>query len=108
LTEPVKEMVLNSWQNKSRKLGVSAPDGLLVRMNEADKLNLEYLFANVKWKKKDIAELVIHPATDSHCVYFGELTDSRVREHEIFGDSKVLEIAQANMIKIVGFEEVHE
>ena len=98
--------MLNHWQADSARRGVSAPDGLLVRMNEEDKLNLPYLFANINWKGNDIAEIAIHPSTDANNKYFGEITDLRVKEYECFSNPEVLTAAKNARIQIVGFEAV--
>lgn len=106
LTNPIKQMMLNSWQNASWNKGVCAPDGLLVRMNENDKLNLEYLFSHIKWKKNSVAEIAIHPSTDGNCKYFGEITDLRVKEYERFSNPDVQDIAKQCGIELAGFERV--
>ncbi len=106
VSEPVKKLMLSSWQKKSRKLGVSAPGGILVRMCEDDKLNIEYLFSNIKWGKCDVAEMAIHPSVDGDNEYFGEITDLRVKEYECFSSPELLSIADKAGIEIVGFEVV--
>lgn len=106
ITNPIKQAMLNSWQAVSAKKGVAAPDGLLVRMNEEDKLNLPYLFTNIQWKQKEIAEIAIHPSIDGNNQYFGEITDLRVKEYECFSRHEVLDIAKNAQIQIVGFEAV--
>ena len=84
LIEPIKEMMLNLWQNQSQKLGVSAPDGILVRMNEDDKLNLPYLFSHIAWKSAHVVELAIHPSINGNNKYLGKITDLRVKEYQCF------------------------
>ncbi|MGN0243017.1 MAG: carbohydrate deacetylase [Lachnospiraceae bacterium] len=106
ITNPMKQMMLNLWQHSSTQKGVYAPDGLLVRMNEDDKLNLEYLFAHIVWGKKQIAEVAIHPSKDGNNKYYGEITELRVKEYECFSSPEVLNIAKKNNIDIVGFEAV--
>lgn len=104
IAEPIKSIMLNSWQSKSSKLGVSAPDGILVRMSEDDKLNLPYLFKNIKWHNNHTAEMAIHPATDGDNKYFGEITDLRVKEYECFSSPKVLDIAKDADLELVSFD----
>lgn len=106
ITNPIKKFILNTWQSGSKKMGVTAPDGLLVRMNEDDKLNLNYLFKNIQWKKNKSAEIAIHPSVDADNKYFGEITSLRVKEYECFSSPSVLEIAQRANIELVGFEKV--
>lgn len=106
LTNPIKQVMLNTWQRGSRKLGVSSPDGLLVRMNEEDKLHLEYLFKNIHWGNNCVAEIAIHPAMDGESPYFGEITDLRVKEYECFSRREVIDIAVSAGVDMVGFEAV--
>ena len=106
LTNPIKQLMLKSWQSGSEKLGIAAPDGLLVRMNENDKLNLPYLLSNIKWNNNSTAEIAIHPSTDGNNKYFGEITDLRVKEYKCFSSNDVLEIAHKSNVEIVGFEVV--
>lgn len=106
LTNPVKQTMLYLWQTESARKGIAAPDGLLVRMLEDDKLNLPYLFHNIAWKNNRIAEIAIHPSTDGNNIYFGEITDLRVKEYQIFSSPKCLEFAKDAQIELVGFEAV--
>ena len=106
ITNPAKQAMLNIWQNESRKLGVSSPDGLLVRMNEIDKLHLEYMFNNIQWKNCCVAEIAIHPAMDGESPYFGEITTLRVKEYECFSRPEVISIAASAGVDIAGFEVV--
>lgn len=104
LTNPVKCIMLDSWQKKSKKLGVDSPDGILVRMNENDKLSLPYLLSHIQWKNSLVAELIIHPSVTADCEYFGGITEGRIREYEVFSDSAIKKIANENGIEITNFE----
>lgn len=106
LTNPVKQILLNVWQRSSLKKGIFAPDGLLVRMNESDKLYLAFLFSNIQWKNADIAEIAIHPSTSGENEYFGDITDLRVKEYEIFSSTQVKDLAKHCEIELAGFEAV--
>lgn len=108
LEEPIKELMLRSWQKGSERLSVFSPDGLIVRMNDNDKLNLPYLFSSIAWKSAQIAELTIHPSMDGTNPYFGQITDLRVKEYRCFSSQDVLDIADQNDIELVGFEAVGE
>ncbi len=104
LTNPFKRVMLNRWQAKSSAMGVQSPNGVLVRMNEKDKLNLPYLFGNINWKENDLAELIIHPSVSPDGEFFGKVTVERVKEFETFSDSHVTELAKKSDIKLVNFE----
>lgn len=104
LTNPIKKIMLKSWQNKSRSLGIISPDGILVRINEIDKLNLEYLFANINWKNNSSAEIAIHPSVSAQGEYFGAITEDRVREYQVFSNASVVKLAADNGIELSSFE----
>ena len=104
LSNPVKQIMLTLWQKDSKKLGVVSPDGLLVRMNENDKLNLPYLFKSIKWVNNDVAEIAIHPSISAKGEYFGDITEDRVKEYTVFSNSSVAENASKNGIKISNFD----
>lgn len=104
ITNPIKCRMLDAWQKKSGKLGVNAPDGIIVRMNEADKLNLPYLLKNIKWENSSVAELIIHPSVTPDCEYFGGITEGRVKEYEVFSDTLIIETAQKCGVEIANFD----
>lgn len=108
VSEPIKEVILNSWQAESKKLGVSSPDGLLFRMDERDKLDLDYLFGHIKWGRHDNVELAIHPSLDGNCTYFGAITDLRVKEFELFSNTEIIALAQKKGIELVGFDYIQK
>ncbi len=103
ITNPVKCRMLDAWQKKSKKLGVSSPDGILVRMNEADKLNLPYLLKNIRWKDNGVAELIIHPSVTPDCEYFGVITEGRVNEYKVYSNPEILSVAKKNNTEIANF-----
>lgn len=103
LTNPIKQMMFKSWQMETKKLGISLPDGLLVRINNDDKLNLPYLFKNINWKKNSIAEIAIHPSVSAHNKYFGDISEARVKEYQTFSDKAVVKLAQNNGIALSNF-----
>ncbi len=104
VTNPIKQIMLTLWQNGSKKLGITFPDGLLVRMNENDKLNLEYLFGNIKWKNNDVAEIAIHPSVSANGEYFGAITEDRVKEYKMFSDAAVVKLAADKGIELSNFD----
>lgn len=104
ITNPIKCVMLNGWQKKSAKLGVKSPDGILVRMNDADKLDLPYLLKNIKWKNNNVAELIIHPSVTPDCEYFGGITEGRVKEYKVFSDVAIKKISEENGIELSNFD----
>ena len=100
LIEPFKSKLLDIWQSNAHKKGISSPDGLIVCLNGDDINNLEYLFKNINWKNKNIAEYVIHPATHNDSPYFGKIVGQRINEYQMFSDSKTKSLIGAHGIKL--------
>lgn len=88
ILEPIKSRMLNIWQNNAHKKGIGSPDGLICCLNKNDVNTPEYLFANIQWKKNNVAEYVIHPAIDNDSPHFGKIVEQRIREYEMFTSEK--------------------
>ncbi len=101
--EPVKSKMLDIWQSNANKKGISSPDGLIVCLNNSDINNLEYLFANISWKNKQVGEYVIHPASKNDSPYFGKLVEQRMKEYEIFTSSKTKQIIENANIELTTY-----
>lgn len=106
LTEPAKRAILKKWIAKAKRIGFSSPDGIIVPLNEEDKLDLEYVFKHINWKQGTVGEMVIHPATSIDSEYFGAITEKRIKEFLLFSDQAVIKIAEKNGIELCGFEGV--
>lgn len=103
LIEPVKSRMLDVWQNNAHKKGISSPNGLIVCLNKNDINNLEYLFKNISWKKNEIGEYVIHPATENDSPFFGKIVDQRIEEYKTFTSSKTKEIIAESGIELTTY-----
>lgn len=106
LAEPIKSIMLDTWQGNAHKKGITSPDGLIVCLNGADVDKPEYLFKHIEWKDKGIGEYVIHPATANDSPYFGKIVEQRIREHKQFTSEQQRVIFQNNDIELVNFESV--
>ncbi len=92
LAEPVKSKMLDIWQHNAHKKGIASPDGLVVCLNKEDTNRPQYLFSNISWKKAQVGEYVIHPATQNDSPYFGRIVEQRIREYEMFTDAKTKQL----------------
>lgn len=106
LVEPIKSKMLDIWQHNAHKKGISSPDGLVVCLNSSDINKLDYLFANIDWQEKKLAEYVIHPATENDSPYFGKIVDQRIREYEFFSNLNTGEFISKNEIELVSYDKV--
>lgn len=103
LAEPIKSRILDTWQHNAHKKGISSPDGLIVCLNGSDVNKLDYLFANISWKQKNIGEYVIHPASRNDSPYFGRIVEQRIKEYEMFTASKTKEIIEQADIELTTY-----
>ncbi|MFA5383176.1 MAG: ChbG/HpnK family deacetylase [Eubacteriales bacterium] len=104
--EPVKRIILKYWQLNANRIDIKSPDGLITLLCEEDKFDLEYVFSNIVWRNKRLGELVIHPATLNDSVYFGNITENRIKEYNLFRNPQVRELALERGIFLCGFEEI--
>lgn len=104
MIEPLKATMLNKWQSNAHKKGIASPDGLIVCLNGNDINKPEYLFSHIAWKKKEIGEYVIHPATENDSPYFGKIVDQRIREYKMFTSEETKKIIGDSGIELVSYE----
>ena len=103
ILEPIKSRMLNTWQNNAHKKGIGSPEGLICCLNKDDINNPEYLFANIRWKKNNVAEYVIHPATENDSPYFGKIVAQRIREYEMFTSEETKSIIEKAEIELAKY-----
>ena len=105
VVEPVKSLLLNSWQKSAHKKGTASPQGLVVCLNKKDAINTEYIFNNIQWGDRWLGEYVIHPATENDSPYFGKIIEKRIDEYNIFTSPKTKAIIANAGIHLVNYNE---
>lgn len=100
-----KGYVIHHWSARARADGVRMPDG---RLNlpgyEAGKYTPAVVVDRLHWQNvRTAVELVIHPATELD-PRLGGLTESRLREHKLFRDPRLVGQLERVGIRLVGFE----
>lgn len=103
MVEPIKSKILNSWQKKAHKKGISSPDGIIVALNKMDSKNPEYFFSHINWNNKDVGEFVIHPATEEDSPYFGKMVQTRIEEYKLFSDPRTKRFVESAGLKLSNF-----
>ena len=103
LAEPLKSKMLDVWQGNAHKKGIASPNGLIVCLNKEDINNLSHVFSNIQWKKNEIGEYVIHPATENDSPYFGRIVEQRIREYQMFTSSQTKNFLEDAGITLVSY-----
>lgn len=106
ILNPIKTVIINHWQNNQNSHNMKSTQGLIVCLNSDDRLNSKYMFANISWDGKSFGELVVHPADDVDCVYFGQITDKRIKEYKQFTDKNLKNILKENNIELINFDRI--
>lgn len=106
ITEPVKSRLLDTWQREARRKGIISPEGLVTPLSKVDRMYPEYLFRYIQWGKKQIAEYVIHPATACDSPYFGQLTEKRIQEYQLFTSAATGAVLRDCGIELVSYDIV--
>jgi hypothetical protein len=87
----LKGKVIRWWSRAARASGTRMPDGrLYLPGHSAGQYDLTAVLERLNWRDlNDAVELVIHPATELNSRLFGGLTESRLREYELFRDLRL-------------------
>ena len=88
IKEFAKKVFLDVWFGSIiSRTGTRMPEGRMIYFNNSDKTrDINNIGANVKWGKKKMVELVIHPALSPDYPSFGTITTERVAEWKLFTD----------------------
>lgn len=107
LSRTVKSYIVEHWNRYARKKGMLMPDGVLVFIDQSDRYSFKSACSRIIWDKGDgIAEMYVHPATDGNCVYFGKITEGRVKEYKMCNDAELRGSLAKHNIEIVNFSLV--
>lgn len=105
LIEPMKSKMIDSWQDKAHKKGIKSPEGLIVCLNNSDINRLDYVFKNIMWRNKDLAEYVIHPATENDSPFFGRIVEQRIKEYQMFTSEDTSKSLKEAEIELVNYSK---
>ncbi len=106
IAEMFKVCLLNKWMRRAHNMGIKSPDGLVVNSRKDDLFDFEYTLSNIDWKNRSTGELVIHPAIDDNCEYFGTIREKRILEYKMFSDRKTLSIINDSGIRLINFRDL--
>jgi predicted glycoside hydrolase/deacetylase ChbG (UPF0249 family) len=102
----LKRQVLRWWSDQAKARGVLMPDGKIdIPGYGVGKAAIEEVVQHIQWDSvRKAVELVIHPATTIHKDLFGSLTESRIREYQVFRDPELVERLRQVGVETVGFD----
>jgi predicted glycoside hydrolase/deacetylase ChbG (UPF0249 family) len=101
----VKGLVIGRWARRAAARGMLMPDGRVYMPGfGVDPESLEEVLQRLPWGSVSTAvELIIHPATRVEAI-FGELTESRLREYDMYRKPSLAESLRRLGVEPVGFE----
>lgn len=86
------------------KSGTKVPDGRMIYFDDREKSrDIKNIAENVRWGKKRIVEMVVHPAIVANHKFFGTLTDIRMAEWKVFSSPETLKYLKDRDIEVVNF-----
>lgn len=86
------------------KTGTKVPDGRMIYFDDAEKSqDIKNIGENTMWGKKEIVEMVVHPAIVANYKFFGTLTDVRLAEWKMFSSPQTKEYLKEHGIEVVNF-----
>ncbi|WP_298815795.1 carbohydrate deacetylase [Chloroflexus sp.] len=108
LTHPIywlKGQIIARWVATAAQQGMRMPAGVVSTPGYGPgKAAIDRIIPRVPWPPANPVELVIHPATRVLPELFGGLTESRLREYEVFRDPTLVERLAVSGVQVVGFE----
>jgi predicted glycoside hydrolase/deacetylase ChbG (UPF0249 family) len=108
IVEVGKRIVLDIWFGyQIRKTGTKMPEGRVLYFDLSEKTrDIKNIGENIKWGKKRIVEMVIHPATSPDYPSFGTITHERVAEWKMFTSHETKKYLESIGIKLVTFDSI--
>jgi predicted glycoside hydrolase/deacetylase ChbG (UPF0249 family) len=102
----LKGEVIRRWSRAARARGTRMPDGRLYLPGyQAGQYLPAVPLERLDWRQVGAAvELVIHPANELDTRLFGGLTESRLREYELFRDPRLAATLRRAGVSLVGFD----
>ena len=102
----LKAQLIGRWTDRAEALGMRTPDGIIYTPGFGQgRTAVEAVAERLPWRNvRQAAEWVIHPATTTDHPLFGRLTESRLREDEVFRDPELKERLAGRGVMCVGFE----
>jgi len=102
----LKGQVIARWSSWAEAQGVLMPDGRIHLVGYSNsQAAIEGVTKLLQWNSISKAvEWTIHPATTIEEELFGVLTESRVREYQVFSDPRLVERLHKNGVQTIGFE----
>lgn len=102
----LKGRLIARWSARAESRGLRMPDGVVHAPGfGTGKADVEAMLGCMRWRGiRRAAELIIHPATSASGQYFGSLTESRVREYQVFRDPALVARLAGQGVRAVGFE----
>jgi Mg2+/Co2+ transporter CorC len=88
--EFAKRQVFNIWfGHLIPKTGTKVPDGRMIYFDDTEKTkDIKNIGENILWGKKNVVEMVVHPAIVAQYKYFGTLTETRLAEWKMFSSNE--------------------
>jgi chitin disaccharide deacetylase len=102
----LKGQLIARWTSRVERGGMALPEGIVYLPGYgAGRVAIEEVVALMPWAKlRRAVEWVIHPAVTAQHPLFGRLTESRLREYEVFRDPGLKERLARRGVEVVGFE----
>lgn len=105
LREFLVKNFFNLWFKKIRKT-FSMPAARIVSFDKISKTEGNVLLDAIKKDRRDLIEVVVHPALEADSPYFGNISTERVKEYQFVSSKEIKEKYLANGIEFVSFEEI--
>jgi len=102
----LKGKIIDKWSQKAEEKGMCMPDGrIYLKDGEMNSSSILKSVMSINWNAvRNALEFIIHPASRIDEELFGDITQKRVLEYQVFKDPDLVKKFQNCGIEVVGFE----
>ncbi len=107
MIELLKKALFEVWYGVILKNdGTKMANGRMIYFDDRNIFDLPNISTNIKWGRKRVVELVIHPSTNAEYQHFGNISTLRVDHFKMFSNRDTFKWLLDNNINLISFHEI--
>ena len=103
LKEVVKKYIFRHWYGKALRKGMLMPAGIIYFTIPEDRYSFAQTSGDIAWSDGQVIEMYVHPSKTAYNVFFGAVTDDRVKDYELCRDHKLIRLLKDSNIEVADY-----
>jgi len=105
--ELLKKYVFIYWYGKALRKGMIMPAGTICFTVPEDRYSFAQTSKDIIWPDGQVIEMYVHPSKIAENVFFGAVTDDRVKDYELMSKPQLLHILTKNQVELVDYRQLN-